>query len=65
MRKLVKRISIIIFGCSPKSNAVDSIEIMSYYYSLSESQTKLKTEPVACSIIYVAGNVDTIQKIPF
>jgi hypothetical protein len=65
MRKLILLISIIIFSCSQKTNEIDSIEIMSYYYNLNDSQTEFKTEPVTYSIIDGNGNVETIQKTPF
>lgn len=65
MRKLIILISIIAFSCSLKSNKIDSIEIMSYYYNLNDSQTEFKTETVTYSIIDKNGNVETIQKTPF
>nr|WP_315179952.1 hypothetical protein [uncultured Flavobacterium sp.] len=65
MRKLVLLISIIIFSCSQKTNEIDSIEIMSYYYNLNDSQTEFKTEPITYSIIDGNGNVETLQKTPF
>jgi hypothetical protein len=65
MRKLILLISIIIFSCSQKTNEIDSIEIMSYYYNLNDSQTEFKTEPVTYSIIDGNGNVETLQKTPF
>ncbi|MFH6958157.1 hypothetical protein ACHRV1_12180 [Flavobacterium aquidurense] len=65
MRKLVVLISIIIFSCSQKTNEIDSIEIMSYYNNLNDSQTEFKTEPVTYSIIDGNGNVETLQKTPF
>ena len=65
MRKLILLISIIIFSCSQKTNEIDRIEIMSYYYDLNDSQTEFKTEPVTYSIIDENGNVETIQKTPF
>ncbi|REH00759.1 hypothetical protein [Flavobacterium aquicola] len=65
MKKLIILISIIIFSCSQKRNEIDSIEIMSYYYDLNDSQTELKSEPVTYSIIDENGNAETIQKTPF
>jgi hypothetical protein len=65
MRKLILLISIIIFSCSQKTNEIDSIEIMSYYYNLNDSQTEFKTEPVTYSIIDGNGNVETLQITPF
>ncbi|MBF6652843.1 hypothetical protein C3B47_08035 [Flavobacterium columnare] len=65
MRKFIILISIIIFSCSQKTNEIERIEIMSYYYNLNDSQTEFKTEPVTYSIIDENGNVETIQKTPF
>ena len=65
MRKLILLISIIIFSCSQKTNEIDRIEIMSYYYNVNDSQTEFKTEPVTYSIIDGNGNVETIQKTSF
>lgn len=65
MRKLIILISIIFFSCSQKSNEIDRIEIMSYYYDLNDSQTELKMETVTYSLIDENGNVETIQKTPF
>jgi len=65
MRKLILLISIIIFSCSQKTNEIDRIQIMSYYYNLNDSQTEFKTEPVTYSIIDGNGNAETIQKTPF
>lgn len=64
MRKIMLLFLIFIFGCSSESNDIESIEIMSYYYNLNESQTEFKTEIINYSIIDENGNVETIQKIP-
>jgi len=65
MKKIIILISIFILSCSPNNNGIETIEIMSYYYDLNESQTEFKTEFVTYSIINENGNVETIQKTPF
>lgn len=69
MRKIILLFSIFILSCSSKSDEIDRIEIMSYYYNynytLSENQPEFETKLVAYSIIDKDGNVETIQKTPF
>jgi hypothetical protein len=65
MKKLILLFSIFILSCSSKSDEIDRIEIMSYYYNLNENQTKFKTELLAYSTIDKDGNVETIQKTHF
>jgi hypothetical protein len=65
MRKIILLFLIFTFSCSSKSDEIESIEIMSYYYNLNENHTEFKTEIVTYSVIDENGNVETIQKIPF
>ena len=65
MRNFMLLFLILTFSCSSKSDGIESIEIMSYYYNLNENQTEFKTEIVNYSVIDENGNVETIQKIPF
>ncbi|MFV8365729.1 hypothetical protein [Flavobacterium sp. XS1P27] len=65
MRKIILLFLIFTFSCSSKSDEIESIEIMSYYYNLNENHTEFKTEMVNYSVIDENGNVETIQKIPF
>ena len=65
MRNFMLLFLILTFSCSSKSDGIESIEIMSYYYNLNENQTEFKTEIVNYSVIDENGNVETIQKTPF
>ena len=65
MRKFMLLFLIFTFSCSSKSDGIESIEIMSYYYNLNENPTEFRTEIVNYSVIDENGNVETIQKIPF
>ena len=64
MRKIILLFLIFTFSCSSKSDGIESIEIMSYYYDLNENQTEFKTEIINYSVIDENGNVETIQKTP-
>ena len=64
MRKIILLFVVFIFNCCSKSNEIETIEIMSYYYNLNENQTEFKMEVVNYSIIDENGNVETIQKNP-
>ncbi|ESU21387.1 hypothetical protein FCR2A7T_05600 [Flavobacterium cauense R2A-7] len=63
MKKLTLFLIIIIFGCSPKENTLESIEIMTYYYIPNEEGTKLITDCVDYSKINFSGNVETMRLI--
>lgn len=63
MKNLILILAIIIFGCSPKKDALESIEIMTYYYIPNEEQTKLIIDCIDYSKIDDLGNVETIRKM--
>jgi hypothetical protein len=65
MRKIILLFLIFTFSCSSKSDEIESIEIMAYYYNLNENHTEFKTEIINYSVIDENGNVETIQKNPF
>lgn len=65
MKKVILLILVFILGCSQERNEIETIEIMSYFYNLNDSQTEFKTETVFYSVIDKDGNVETVKKTPF
>jgi hypothetical protein len=65
MKKLILIFTIILFSCNPKTNKIENIEIMSYYYVPDENQNKLVMDYLDYSIIDGEGNTKSIKKIDF
>ena len=68
MKKLIPYLLLIFiaFGCSPKENELESIEIMTYYYVPNKDQNKLIIDYNDYSKIDANGNVETIKQVkPF